>query len=237
MRRVLTLVLAGACLALPPTGVGEPAPESHQGQLRILLNNQPIGTERYQIVSSGTEIRARGETELRVGEQKLRQTAALELSPGLAPRRYEWKMLEPKATWARMEFEGSVGTIHFPGPKGKDAVQVFDFGAAPVALLDNNVFHHFLLLAPLYDVAAGGRQTIKVFIPQALQPGDATVELLGVETLTVDARPQAVRQLSISTEDNQVLLWITESGRFVRLRVPRANVEVVAEGASPEPPK
>lgn len=232
MRRVLIPLLVSACLAagLPVVGAAQ---ESQEGRLRILLNGQPVGSERYQIVRTATEIQARSEVELKVGDQGLRQTTKLLLSADLAPRSYEWRIEKPKESWIRMEFEGTAGTITYPREDGKSEQQVYEFGTTRVALVDNNVFHHFLLLAELYDFAAGGPQKIKVFIPQAVQPGEVTVELQGVETLPTGGDSQPVRQLSITTEDNQVLLWVTEAGAFVRLRVPLANVEVVPESAAP----
>ncbi len=58
-----------------------------------------------------------------------------------------------------------------------------------------------------------------------------TVELEGVDTMAVDGEEEPVRRLSIATEDNRLVFWVSESGRFVRLQVPGADVEVVPEGA------
>ena len=232
MRRLLTVVLAAAGalgLAVPLGG----APPEPPGQLRILVDGQSIGRERYQITRTATEIQARSEVELEVGGQKIRQTSSLRLGADLSPRSYEWKMESPGAAWVRLEFEGAVATLRYPLPDGTEDQRVFEFETPRVALLDNNIFHHYLLLAEFYDYKAGGVQTVKVFIPQALQPGEARLELRGVETLEVDGRPQPVRLLAITTEDNEVLLWVTESGRFVRLRAPLTNAEVVPESAAP----
>lgn len=227
MRRLLVPLLL-LLLGLPPAAAAQ---ESQQGRLRILLDGQPIGSERYEIARTATEVHARGEIELQLGPDKLRQTSSLLLSADLAPRSYESKMEAPEKTWRRVEFAGGDATIVFPRSDGKEEEQVFKFGTPRVALL--GLYHHFLLLAQLYDYAAAGPQTIKVFIPQSVQPGEARVELVGVETLTVDGRLQPVRQLSVTTEDNQVQLWVTESGRFVRLAAPREKVEVVPESAAP----
>ncbi|MGH9804215.1 MAG: hypothetical protein ACRD4D_03500, partial [Candidatus Acidiferrales bacterium] len=130
------------------------------------------------------------------------------------------------------QFEGGRATISFPRDDGKDEQQVYDFGGR-VALLDINVFHHFLLLVRLYDFAKGGPQTVSVFVPQSVQPGSVTLELEGVETMTVDAAPQPVRRFSILSEDNRLQLWVTETGRFVRLTVPQAEVEVLPAERAP----
>jgi len=230
MRRILVFALAWACLAAPLRS----APlDAQEGRLRILLNGQPVGEERYRITRTATEIQTRSDVEFTVGDRKVRESSSLLLGADLAPRHYEWKMEEPKGAWLRLQFEGTVGTIRYPLPDGKQDEQVFDFATTRLALLDNNVFHHFLLLAALYDFQAGGVQTIKVFVPQAVQPGEAQVELKGVETLPVDGRPQPVRHLLVTTADNRIELWLTESGRFVRLQAPLANVEVVPVAAAP----
>lgn len=230
MRRLLVHLLFCVCLGASLTLAGA-AQESQQGHLKILSNGQLIGSERYEITGTATEIHARGDLEIKVDDAAVRQTANLLLSADLAPRTYEWKMEEPQQTWRRVEFSGTQGTLRYPLGEGKEDQQVFDFGTPRVAVL--GLYHHFLLLARLYDFAKGGPQPIRVFVPQSGQPGVATVELQGVETQTVEGQPQPVRQLAITTEDSQVLLWVTESGRFVRLRAPLENVEVVPEGATP----
>ncbi|MFQ5925809.1 MAG: hypothetical protein ACE5MH_00050 [Terriglobia bacterium] len=231
MRRVLVgLVFAGLFASLP---AGLAAAEVHKGRLRILASGEVIGSERYEIAATATEINARGEITLQIGDQRMHQTSNLLLTADLAPRSYEWKLEEPEQRWLRLEFSGSQGTIRYPLAEGKEDKQVFDFGTTRVALLDNNVFHHFLLLARLYDFSKGGPQAIQVFIPQSLQPGVVTAELKGVETQIVEGQLAPVRQLVITSEDNQVLLWVTESGRFVRLQAPQENIEVVPERVAP----
>lgn len=233
MRSVLAGLLVAACLvgAAPPGG--QAAVEAQKEHLRILYNGQAVGSEHYEITGTATEVHAQGEVTMSVGEARLRQKASLLLDADFAPRRYEWRMEEPQKRWLRIEFSGSRGTISFPRQDGKEEQQVYDFGTPRVVVLDNNIFHHYLFLPQLYDFERGGPQKIKVFVPQSVQPGEVIVELLGVETQVVSGRPQAVRQLAFTTTDNRVLLWVTESGRFVRLRVPQANVEVVPEGAAP----
>ncbi|OFV87714.1 MAG: hypothetical protein A3D93_01345 [Acidobacteria bacterium RIFCSPHIGHO2_12_FULL_67_30] len=228
MRRLL-----GAALILAVVGPAAAAPEPREGQLRILADGQLIGRERYQITRTATEIQANGEVDLEIEGQKVRQTSRLLLGADLAPRSYEWKTETPKTAWVRIEFAGAVATVRYLPPDAKEDQQVFTFDTPRVALLDNNFFHQYLLLAELYDYQAGGAQTVKVFVPQAVQPGEVRLELRGVETLEVEGQPQPVRQLAITTEDNEVLLWVTESGRFVRLRAPQMNVEVVPESAAP----
>lgn len=230
MRHLLAgLLVSAGLLASPPAGLS--AAQIQKGSLRILQNGKLLGSERYEIAATASEIQTRGQIEITVDDTTIRQSATLLLRANLAPRRYEWKMEEPEKSWRRLEFNGGQGTITFPRADGKEEQQVYEFGTTRVALLD--LYHHFALLARFYDLEKGGPQTIRVFIPQRVQPGEAIIELLKVEALPVEGRLQPVRQFSITTEDNRVLLWVSEGGRFVRLQAPQQNVEVVSESVGP----
>jgi len=227
MRHVLgVLVLLGGLLAAPG------AAQTQKGELRILYRGEEIGREAFEISGTATELHARSDITYRIDANTMRQTTDLLLGGDGVPRRYEWKLEEPRQSWLRMEFEAGRATVSFPRDDGKDEQQVYDFDGR-VALLDINVFHHFLLLARLYDFAQGGPQTISIFVPQSVQPGSVTLELQGVETMTVDGAPQPVRRFSILSEDNELQLWVTETGRFVRLAVPQAEVEVLPAERAP----
>jgi hypothetical protein len=230
MRRALAgfvLLVAGAAPALAPE---PPAGLSQRGALRILQGGQPIGSERYDIAATPTEVNARATVELRLGEAVWHQTSSLMLGADLAPRRYEFRLEAPTKSWVRMDFQSGEATVRFPRSDGKEDQQVFSFRSPRVALLDNNFFHQYLLLARLYDFAKGGAQTFEVFVPQAVQPGEMMVELVGVETQSVAGKPEAVRHLRCTTADNSVEFWVSASGRFVRLTAADGKVEVLPEG-------
>jgi len=225
MRRVLSLtaVVAVTCLALVPTLSGQ----SQKGRLRILRLGQPIGTESYEIIATATEIQARGQIEIQVEGGAIRQSSIQLLSADLSPRQYELRLEQPQKSWRRVDFSGGKATARYPLADGKEDTQVFDFSGGPVAVL--GLYHDFLLLARHYDFARGGPQTVRVFIPWGLQPGEATLELKGVDTQDVDGVAQPVRELAITTPDNQLQLWVTESGRLVRLTAPLEGIEILPE--------
>lgn len=227
MRRVLVPLALVAALAALVAGALSAADRAEKGKLRILRAGQQIGSERYEVVTTVTEVQARGDLEITVENGTVRQSSSLLAAADLTPRRYELKVEKPEVTWRRIEFSGAAATARYPLGENKEDEQVFQFGDARVAVL--GLYHDFALLARLYDYAKGGPQRIRVFVPYSLQPGEATLELKGVENQTVDGRGQPVRQLLITTEDNQVMLWVTESGRFVRLLAPQDSVEVLPE--------
>lgn len=231
MRRVLKQFAVAASLAALVAGALSAADRPEKGRLRILHQGRQIGSERYEVVTTVTEVQTRSELELTVDNTTVRQSSSLLLNPDLTPRRYELKVEQPEASWRRIDFSGTAATAHYPLGEGKEDEQVFEFGTSRVAIL--GLYHDFALLAQLYDSAKGGVQSIRVFVPWSLQPGEALLELKGVEKKTIGGREQSVRQFLITTEDSQVLLWVTEGGQFVKLMAPLEGVEVIPESAAP----
>ncbi len=232
MRRVLirlAVALAVAALAAPlaPPAAGQGSPQSQKGRLRILRAGQPIGTESYEIIATATEIQARGQLEIQAEGGAVRQSSIQLLSADLSPRQYELRLEQPQKSWRRVDFSGGKATARYPLPDGKEDTQEFAFPDGRVTIL--GLYHDFLLLARRYDFAQGGPQTVRVFVPWGLQPGEATLELKGVKTETVEGTEQPVRELAITTPDNQLQLWVTESGRLVRLAAPLEGVEILPD--------
>ncbi len=227
MRRVLIpvamLTVALAALA-PPLSA-----QAQKGRLRILSHGQPIGSESYEITATATEMQARGQLEIQVDGNTLRQSALQLLSADLSPRQYELRMEQPEKTWRRVDFSGGRATARYPLADGKEDTQEFDFPDGRVTIL--GLYHDFLLLVRRYDFARGGPQTVRVFVPWNLAPGEAVLELKGVETQTVDGESQPVRELAITTPDSQLQLWVTESGRLVRLAAPLEGIEILPDSS------
>ncbi len=216
-----------ATLALVPALVPTLSGQSLQGRLRILRQGQPIGAESYEITATATEMQARGQLEIQVEGATVRQTAVQLLSADLSPRQYELRMEQPEKSWRRIDFSGGKATARYPLPDGKEDTQVYEFPDGRVTVL--GLYHDFLLLARRYDLARGGVQTVRVFVPWGFQPGDATLELKGVKTETVDGAEQPVREFLITTPDSQLQLWVTESGRLVRLTAPLEGIEILPD--------
>ncbi len=215
----------GLALAAASPLLGQPS-KDQQGVLRIEVEGKVVGTERYQIVHAGSTIRAQAEIQLEVAGETVRQNTSLVLSRNYELLSYEWRLEKPRKSFVRIGMVDGRARVTFPRPDGTEEEQQFDFGTDRMALLDNNVFHHFLLLAHLYDAEKGGPQTIRVFVPQSVQPGVVTMEAKGVETVEVNGKKVLARRLEITTEDNQVLLWISDEKGIVRLQVPQSHVIV-----------
>jgi hypothetical protein len=156
----------GLALATAPPLLGQPS-KDQQGVLRIEVEGKVIGTERYQIVHAGSTIRAQAEIQLEVAGETVRQNTSLVLSRNYELLSYEWRLEKPRKSFVRIGMVDGRARVTFPRPDGKEEEQQFDFGTDRMALLDNNVFHHFLLLAHLYDAEKVGRRPSGCLCPRA----------------------------------------------------------------------
>ena len=103
--------------------------------------------------------------------------------------------------------------------------QTFTFGTPIIAVLDNNLYHQYAVLARVYDWSKRGPQTFPVFIPQELMPGTITAESTGAATLD----GKSYEGFRVSTADLEVDLYLDANHRLMRLEVPAAKVSVVRD--------
>ena len=197
-----------------------------KGKLRILLDGQTVGAEEFEIAPSGSNWSARGKIELKVPEGSgTHVNATLILQPQGTPLSYEWTAQTGKKNAAHIAFAGGVAQITLEMEGARPFEQDLTFGSPLIAVLDNNVYHHYAILARLYDWSKRGRQNFSVLIPQELTPGTITVEATGQQT--VDGK--SYEGLRAATSDLEVLLYLDKDHRLMRLNVPSAKVTVVRE--------
>ena len=103
--------------------------------------------------------------------------------------------------------------------------QTLSFNTPLVAVLDNNLYHQYAVLARVYDWSKRGAQTFPVLIPQELTPGTITVESTG----SASADGKSYEGLKVTTSDLEILLLLDNNHRLMRLEVPAAKVSVIRE--------
>ncbi len=218
-----------------------------KGKFRILLDGQPVGTEEFEISQSGGEWTARGVTQIRQTGGETREPAAqgpgttqvsarLRLTPDGAPLHYEVSVQTQKKASATIEFQGGNAKLAAQLGGSQPFLQEFSFGTPRVVILDHNVFHHYAILARLYDWGARGAQTFPVLIPQGPTPGSITVESLGLQSVDADSASRAgsrtgaaLELLRVRTADLEVDLYVDESHRLIQLAVPASKAVVLRE--------
>lgn len=209
---------------LPPEPAGNVSFVTDKGKFRIMVGGQQVGKEEFEIAQNGAEWQARGTSEVKTPEGVTHVTGTLELHGDGTPAHYEWSTQGTKKASASIGFNGGTAVIDLHVDGSRPFTQQFTFSSQPIAILDNNLYHQYAVLARLYDWNKKGAQTFSVLVPQEMTPGSVTVEWLGqknVDDKTMD-------ELQVKTEDLELDLYL-ENQRLMRIDAPNANAEIVRE--------
>ncbi|HXJ16631.1 MAG TPA: hypothetical protein VNM68_05475 [Candidatus Polarisedimenticolia bacterium] len=229
-RLLACAIAAGSAVlfATPAFSSPRPGPASiftpDKGKFRILVNGQEVGKEDFEISRSGDKWIARGTTDIKSEGSEMRVSGTLELNADGTPARYEWSMQGAKKASSSISFSGPTATIELRLAGAKPYTQQFTFKSPQIAVLDNNLYDHYAVLARLYDWNNKGTQTFSVLVPQELTPGTVTVESLGSQQ--IDGKK--LEELRVNTEDLEVDLYL-DGQRLVRIVAPSNNAEIVRE--------
>jgi len=200
--------------------------EQDKGRFNILLDGKSVGREQFEISEAEGGWVATGTTELKpaVGPST-KINGKLTLQPSGAPVAYEWTSEADKKNGAHIVFANGVAKITLEMQGARPFEQDLSFGAPMIAVLDNNLYHQYAVLARLYDWSKRGPQTLPVLIPQDLTPGSITVESVGSAT----AAGKTYEGLRVTTTDAEVQLLLDANHRLQRIEVPAAKVSIVRE--------
>ena len=197
-----------------------------KGKLNILLGEQSIGREEFEIFASGGGWTAKGTTKVNApGATATTVIGSLVLQPDGAPVSYDWSSQAEQTNGAHIVFANGVAKITLQMQGKHPYEQDLNFGASRVVVLDNNLYYQYAVLARLFDWSKRGTQSFAVLIPQELTPGTISVDWVGAAS----AGGKTYEGLKVSTNDLQVMLYLDSNHRLMRLEVPAAQVAVVRE--------
>jgi hypothetical protein len=197
-----------------------------KGKLRITINGQQIGNEDFEISAAGDAWIERSSVSAHApGGADIKATGQLKLGAEGAPIRYDWSAQAQKKATGYVDFVSGtakcLADLGAAAPLRKD----FKFTSPLVAVLDNNLYYQFGVLARVYDWKAGGKQTFPVLIPQEMIPGSISVESLGPQ----QAGNGRYETLRVSSPDLEIMVYLDASHRMMRLEVPSSNVTIERE--------
>ena len=219
-------ILACAALTLAAQKNSSAVFAQDKGKLTIKLDGQTVGHEEFEIASSGAGWRATGTADIKPpegGASKIAGTLTLQ-SDG-SPISYEWTSQAEKTNGAHILFANGVAKITLEMQGARPFEQTLSFNTPLIAVLDNNLYHQYAVLARVYDWSKRGAQTFPVIIPQELTPGTITVESTGSAT----ADGKSFEGLKVTSSDLEILLLLDSNHRLMRLEVPAAKVSVIRE--------
>lgn len=197
-----------------------------KGKLRITINGQQVGTEDFAISPAGDAWIETSSMSAHVpGGGDVKAAGQLKLSTDGAPLRYDWSAEAQKKATGFVDFTSGTARcsadLGGASPLRKD----FTFPSPRVAVLDNNLYFQFGVLARMYDWKTGGKQTFPVLIPQDMVPGSIVVESLGSQQAG-NAKYEAVR---VTSPDLEIMVYLDANHRMMRLEVPSSNVTIERE--------
>ncbi len=222
--------VAKAAARLPAVALAEPSAATvsiftqDKGKFRILVSGQQAGKEEFEIGPNGENWIAHGTTEIKTPQGAAHVNGTLELRPDGTPLRYEWSTTGAKKAGATIVFNGATASVELRLEGMRPFTQQFTFNSSRIAILDNNLYYQYAVLARLYDWNQKGAQTFSVLIPQEMTPGTITVESLGKQ----DVAGAKLDELRVKTEDLEIDLFL-DGQRLVRLVSPSANAEILRE--------
>jgi len=200
--------------------------QADKGRFSLLLEGKSIGHEEFEIAPSGAGWTARGTTSLKTEKgADTKVTGSLTLNPDGSPVAYEWTSQAEKSSGAHVRFANGIAKITLEMQGSRPFEQDLTFGAQRIAVLDNNLYHQYAVLARLYDWAKGGTQQLPVLIPQELTPGSVALESSGSRTV----EGKGYEGLRVTTSDLEILLLLDAKHKLMRIEVPSAKVSVVRE--------
>jgi hypothetical protein len=225
------LLLSLFAFGLPAHGAQKKVPTGSvfapdKGKLDILLDGKSVGREEFEIASSGGGWTAKGTTKITPPQgASSTVTGTLTLQPDGAPISYEWSSQAEKNNGAHIVFANGVAKITLQIQGAHSYQQDISFTSPLIAVLDNNLYYQYAVLARLYDWSRRSSQTFSVLIPQELLPGTVSVDWAGA----VNADGKAYEGLKVTSSDLEIMLYLDTNHRLMRLEVPSAKVVVVRE--------
>jgi hypothetical protein len=196
-----------------------------KGKFSLLVEGKAMGQEEFEIAPSGGGWMAHGTTTIKTEKGDTKVTGNLTLQADGAPISYDWTSQTEKTNGAHILFANGIAKITLEMQGSRPYEQDLSFGTPLVAVLDNNLYHQYAVLARLYNWTKGGAQQLPVLIPQELTPGNITLESTG----SANAGGKSYEGLRVNTADLEILLLLDAKHKLIRIEVPAAKVSVVRE--------
>jgi hypothetical protein len=220
---ILVFTSAAAARQKKTAPAGSPVFAQDKGKFTIQLNGQTVGHEEFDMSAAGAGWATHSTTDLKaLDTPAARVTGTLMLQPDGAPISYQWSSQAEKTNGAHIVFSNGVAKITLEMQGARPFEQDLTFGTPLIAVLDNNLYYQYAVLARVYDWNKRGAQTFPVLIPQDLTPGSITIESTG----SASAAGKSYEGLRVTTSDLEVLLYLDSNHRLMRLEVPSAKVSV-----------
>ena len=229
---------------------------SERGRFRIFFAGKEIGHEDFEISGSAHQIKASSRTQLTISRDDpveppeyldeedyeespppdrppaepvtFRIQSSLSFNDLFEPEAYEVVQDSgPNQMRATVQFLPDRSRVSYISDEGIDRKRIEL--KKDVTVLDDNVFHHYLILSKRYDLCRGGLQEFSAFVPQQFLAGGISVSEVGKEEVEIEDQPRWLRRFLVDTGEFKVNFWLDSDLKLQKLAIPDSEVEVVRE--------
>jgi hypothetical protein len=231
---LILLLLARVCLLVPMLSppfalCAEQSPQREESQFDIYVDGKEIGYEKFSILGTADAVESKSVVSFRdpgKTRKKVLMETQLSMDSHFMPRAYQ----------IRTDVEGKKGTITGSFTPGEATFEYKGSGnplkrgllvGRRYVILDTNVFHHFIFVARLFDMRAGGTQSIEVVIPQELDGGKLKVSEIGLEMVPIRGKKMTLHHLNADSGMLRIDLWIDDQRILYKIALPAKKIEVI----------
>jgi hypothetical protein len=110
------------------------------------------------------------------------------------------------------------------GMPGKSGLLVGD----RYAILDTNVFHHFIFVARLFDFSSTAKsQSVEVVIPQQMETGILKISEIGIEKVSIGGKNKELHHLKADSGPLLIDLWIDDKHVLYKIALRARHIEAL----------
>ncbi len=208
------------------------------GSFGIFMNGKRIGTEKFNIEQRSDVNIATSEIKVDDGNTKATQTAEMQITPKGELRSYVWRATVPQKEESSVEPKDELLVEHV-SPADQKKIDVPHILPVNTVILDDNFFSQRELLVLRY-LATGcvwkqdqgrvcGPSHFGILVPHQHAAGEAVIDLVGQDKITVKGQSIAVNKMTLNTDGTVWVLWVSDDFKILKMAVPDSNVEVVRD--------
>jgi hypothetical protein len=195
----------------------------------IYVDGKEIGYEKFSILGSSDAVESQSVVSFR-DPGKTRKKVLLETELTMDGH------YMPRAYHLRTDVEGQKGTVNGSFAPGEANFEYKGSGTPlkrglmvgnRYIILDTNVFHHYIFIARLFDMRAGGTQSIEAVIPQELDGGKLKVKEIGSEVVPIHGSKMTLHHLTADSGMLLIDLWIDDHKILYKIAVPSKKIEAI----------
>jgi hypothetical protein len=219
------------CVLLPRSiFCGDKKPSQEEGRFDIYVADKKIGQEKFSIVRSSDSISSNSTTNFQnpAGQHESVQVEAqLKMDSQYMPQSYQvLTAIGGRKQKQKCTFIPNQATFEYQtdGALRKSGLLVGD----RYAILDTNVFHHFIFVVRLFDFRSGGKtQSVEVVIPQEMDTGIIKIIDVGTEVVLLQGKNKELRHLKADSGPLKIDLWVDEEQVLYKIALPAKRIEVI----------